>query len=56
MSFAMLEMQTILGLILQRFDLGLAPDARIEPDFVVTLRPRHGVPLRLSTLRRANPA
>ena len=55
MSFAMLEMQTILGLILQRFDLGLAPDARIEPDFVVTLRPRHGVPLRLSTLRRANP-
>jgi cytochrome P450 len=45
--FAMAEMQIVLTMILKRFRFRLAPAARIEPEFKITLRPRYGVPLEL---------
>ncbi len=47
MDLAMVEMQVILSMILKRFRFRLAPAARIEPEFKITLRPRYGVPLEL---------
>jgi cytochrome P450 len=43
----MAEMQIVLTMILKRFRFRLAPAARIEPEFKITLRPRYGVPLEL---------
>lgn len=46
-SFAMMEMQLIVAMVAQRFQLQLRPGARLELDPQVTLRPRHGVPVTL---------
>jgi cytochrome P450 len=42
-SFAMMEATLVLATILQRCHLSLAPGQQIEPEPVVTLRPRDGV-------------
>ncbi len=43
----MMEMQLVLAIVAQRYRLELAPNAKIEPDPQVTLRPKDGVPVRL---------
>lgn len=47
-SFALMEAAVILSAVARRFQLRLAPDARIEPVPTITLRPRYGVPMILS--------
>ena len=47
MGFAMTEAQMILARVAQRFRLELLPGHRVEPEPVVTLRPRGGLPMRL---------
>ncbi len=44
-NFAIMEMQLLLYSILQRYDFELAPEADIELKPLITLRPKHGVPL-----------
>jgi cytochrome P450 len=46
-AFAMMEMQLVVPMVLRRFRLELEPNARVELDPSVTLRPRAGVPMRL---------
>ena len=43
----MSEAQIILAGLLQRFRFELATDAPVEPEPLITLRPRGGVPLRV---------
>ncbi len=45
--FANLEMLIVLSSIVQRFRLRLAPGAVVEAEPLVTLRPRHGMPMLL---------
>ncbi len=47
-NFAIMEMQLLLHSILQRYNFELAPEADIEMQPLVTLRPKHGVPLIFS--------
>jgi cytochrome P450 len=49
--FALLEAPLVLATMLQRADFALARDAEIVPDDSSTLRPRGGVPMRI-TLRQ----
>jgi cytochrome P450 len=51
-NLAQMEQLLLVTLIAQRFSLELAPGARVEPEALVTLRPRNGVPVRL---RRRDP-
>jgi cytochrome P450 len=46
-GFAMTEALIILAMLGQRYSLRLAPDAAVEPVGLITLRPRHGLPMRL---------
>ncbi len=46
-AFALMEMQLVLPMIARRFRPELEPHARVELDPSVTLRPKHGVPMRL---------
>ncbi len=46
-NFALLEAQLILATILQRFRLELAPDWKVEPEPLVTLRPKDGLWMRI---------
>jgi cytochrome P450 len=50
-AFAMTEAVLILATMAQRYRLRLVPDQVIEPHHVITLRPRHGMKMRLE--RRA---
>jgi cytochrome P450 len=43
--FAWMEGVLLLSTIARRWRLRLAPDAVVEPQAVVTLRPRHGLPM-----------
>lgn len=45
--FAMMEAQLILATVSQRYRLTLLPDQVVEPEPLVTLRPRHGLKMRL---------
>ncbi len=45
--FAIMEMQLIVSTVTQRFRLHPVPDHPVEPDPVVTLRPRYGVMMTL---------
>jgi cytochrome P450 len=47
MGFAMMEAQMCLARIVQRYRLELASSARVDPEPVVTLRPRGGLKMRL---------
>ena len=46
-GFAMTEALIILAMLGQRYRLRLAPHAAVEPVGLITLRPRHGLPMRL---------
>ena len=47
MGFALLEAQIIMAAILKRYRLELLPDQKIELALWATLRPRHGIQMRL---------
>ena len=49
-NFALMEMQLILATVAQRYKLRLVPGHPVEPEALLSLRPRHGL---LMTLRRA---
>lgn len=49
--FTLLEGTLVLAMIAQRFRLSLSPRARIEPDYQITMRPRHGVLCRVEDKR-----
>jgi cytochrome P450 len=51
-AFAMAEAIIILATIAQRYRLRLKPGSRVEPQGLITLRPRHGLPMTLE--RRIN--
>ena len=46
-SFAMMEAQLVLACIAQRYSLRLIPDHLVKPEALVTLRPKHGLPMLL---------
>jgi cytochrome P450 len=46
-GFSIMEATLITAMIAQRFRLELAPDARVEPETTITLRPRFGLPMTL---------
>lgn len=54
-QFAMMEARLILATIAQRFDLALVPNQEVIPEQLVTLRPKHGIQMRLK-VREATPA
>ena len=43
----MMEAQLVLATIAQRYQLRLVPDHRAEPQVLLTLRPRGGLPMTL---------
>jgi len=47
-SFALQEATLILAVLMQRFDLQLAPEAEIWPIQKITLRPANGLPMRIT--------
>ena len=46
-GFAMMEATLLLATIAQRYRFTLAADAKVTPLFSVTLRPKHGLPMKL---------
>jgi cytochrome P450 len=46
-SFAMMESQLILATIAQRYQLRLIPNHPVEPQMLVTLRPKYGLPMTI---------
>jgi len=46
--FALMEAQIVLAALAQRVSFALLPGQRIEPEPLVTLRPRHGVRVRVA--------
>jgi len=51
--FAMMEAQLILSTVAQRYQLRLIPGHPVEPQMVVTLRPRYGLPMTIHATERA---
>jgi cytochrome P450 len=49
-NFAMMEMQLILTDMIRRYNFELVPEHPVEAEALVTLRPRHGVRLRVKRL------
>src|SRR5712692_1845946 len=49
-NFAMMEAQLVLATIAQRYQLRLVPGHPVEPQMLVTLRPKYG--LRMTIRRR----
>jgi cytochrome P450 len=47
-AFAMMEAQLILATVAQRYRLCLGTDVRVEPEPLITLRPRGGLPMTLA--------
>jgi cytochrome P450 len=50
-QFAMMQMTLIVAMVAQRFSVSLAPGHAVVPEAALTLRPKHGVRIRLE--RRA---
>jgi cytochrome P450 len=46
-NFALMEMQLILATIAQRYKLRLVPGRPVEPEALLSLRPRYGLPMTL---------
>jgi cytochrome P450 len=53
-QFALMEARLVLATIAQHYKLTLQPDHPVIPDPLITLRPRHGI--RMRVLERAAPA
>jgi cytochrome P450 len=51
-TFAMTEAALVLATVAQRYDLELVPGHRVEPEPMVTLRPRGGLPMWARPLER----
>lgn len=49
--FAMMEMQLLLVLLVGHFDFNLAAFAPVEPEPLVTLKPKHGIPMSIRPRR-----
>jgi cytochrome P450 len=47
-SFALQEATIVLATLVQRFDMQLLPDANVWPVQKITLRPAHGLPMRIT--------
>ena len=47
-NFALMEAQLIIATVAQRYRLELVPGQSVEPEPSITLRPRHGLRMRLS--------
>ena len=45
--FAVMEAVTVLSMLIQRYRLDMVPGHPVEPDPMITLRPRFGMPMRL---------
>jgi cytochrome P450 len=45
---ALATAQTVLAMILRRFEIRLAPGKQVEPWFALTLQPRGGMPMILT--------
>ena len=43
----MMEAQLVLATIAQRYQLRLVPDHQVEPQVLLSLRPRNGLPMSL---------
>ena len=48
-QFALMEAQLILATVAQRYRLRLVSDHRVVPEVVLTIRPRHGLPMTLQS-------
>jgi cytochrome P450 len=48
-QFAMMEAQLILATVAQRYRLRLVSGHKVEPEVVLTIRPRHGLPMTLQS-------
>jgi cytochrome P450 len=46
-NFALIEAQLILAVVIQRYQLDLLPGSIVQPDALVTIRPRGGLPMRI---------
>jgi cytochrome P450 len=46
-TFALMEAQLILAMVAQTYRLRLVPDQTIEPEPIITLRPRRGISMTL---------
>jgi len=51
-SFAMMEAQLILATIAQRYQLRMVPGHQVEPQMLVTLRPKYGLKMTISRRER----
>ena len=49
-SFAMMEAQLIIAMILQKFKVKLLPEHKVEPQVSLTLRPKNGIMVSLERL------
>jgi cytochrome P450 len=47
-GFAMMEARLILAAVVQRWRLSLEPDQEITPAQLVTVRPKHGIRMRVT--------
>src|SRR6202043_3307285 len=48
-AFALMEAQLVLATVAQRYCLHLVPGHRVEPQMLLTLRPRYGLPMTLES-------
>jgi cytochrome P450 len=46
-NFAMMEAQLVLATIAQRYHLRMVPGHQVEPQVLLSIRPRHGLPMTL---------
>lgn len=46
-NFALMEMQLVLAMLVRRFKVRLVPGHRVEPEPLLTLRPKGGMPMTL---------
>ena len=46
-NFAMMEAQLMLATIVQRFRVALVPGHVVEPEPLITMRPKHGLMMTL---------
>jgi cytochrome P450 len=50
--FALMEMQLLLTMIVKDFDFELIQDHPVEPEPMITLKPRHGIRMKISSRKK----